>query len=334
MQTVAVIGATGAVGQEIVKLLEKRNFPLRKLRLFASSRSLGKTMSFQGNALALEILSEDALRTIDLAFFAAGSKVSLEWIPKAKKHGALCIDSSSAFRMDQAVPLVIPEINKAALEKHQGLIASPNCAATVLLLPLAPLHQAFQAKRIVLSTYQAASGGGAELLKHLIEETRSVLEERSHPTHLPFPYAFNLFPHTSALQENGYVDEELKMLHETRKILNDEMLQLSATCIRVPVLRAHSVSANIEFHRSFTLEEARELVQHAPGVTLFEDRGGNRFPTPHDATSQDNVLCGRLRLDPSQPKTLELWAVGDQLLKGAALNAVQIGEECIRECLS
>lgn len=331
MQTVAVIGATGAVGSEIVRLLEKRNFPLEKLRLFASERSRGKTILFRGEILPLEILDEDALRSIDLAFFAAGAKVSLEWIPKAREKNVLCIDSSSAFRMDKTVPLVIPEINGVMLKQHPGIIASPNCAATVLLLPLAPLHQRFQAKRIVLSTYQAASGGGAALLRHLVDETKAQLEERSHPTHLPFQYAFNLFPHTSALHSNGYVEEELKILGESRKILNDETLQISATCVRVPVLRAHSISANIEFHRPFSLEEARELIRHALGVTLFEESARNRFPTPHDATGQDNILCGRLRVDPSQPNTLELWAVGDQLLKGAALNAVQIGEGCTSE---
>ncbi len=326
MQTVAVIGATGAVGRELVRLLEARAFPLGALRLFASPRSRGTTLAFRGEKLALDVLSLDALRSIDLAFFAAGSAISREWIPQAKAHGTLCIDSSSAFRMDPDVPLIIPEINAHALKNHQGVVASPNCAATVLLMPLAPLHRRFRAKRIIAATYQAASGGGAALLNHLLEETRGVMEGRDVATHLPFPYAFNLFPHTSTLHPSGYVEEELKMREETRKILDDAEIGVSATCVRVPVLRAHSVAANVEFRHPLTLDEVYAELQAMPGVALFEERGRNRFATPHDATGQDAVLCGRFRKDESQPNTLEFWAVGDQLLKGAALNAVQIAE--------
>ena len=278
-------------------------------------------MVFRGEKIPLEVLSPfDA----DLAFFAAGASVSKEWIPKAN---ALCIDSSSAFR--ESHPLVIPEINAHALQNHQNIITSPNCAATILLMPLAPLHRLYRAKRIIVSTYQAASGAGAHLVKHLEEETRAVLEQQYYPTPLPYPYAFNLFPHTSELHENGYVGEELKMLHETRKILEDPTITLSATCVRVPVLRAHSLSANIEFHQPFQLEEAIAAVKAMPGVCLFEDRTKNRFATPFDATDKEPIFCGRFRIDPSQPNTLEFWAVGDQLLKGAALNAVQIAEQLL-----
>lgn len=313
-QTVAVVGATGAVGQEIVRLLIERKFPLGKIRLFASSKSVGKTI----HSLPVEHLEN--LDGIDLAFFAAGSAVSREWIPKAK---CLCIDSSSAFR--STAPLIIPEINAHAIRGN--LLTSPNCAATILLMPLFSLHRLFRVKRIVASTYQAASGAGAHLLRELQEETLAHLENRPYSHTLPFPYAFNLYPHNSALTPNGYVEEELKMLHETRKILEDETIQVSATCVRVPVLRAHSVSANVEFHKPFSLEQIYTALQNVPGLTLFEDRKANRFATPLDATGKHEIFCGRFRVDPSQPNTLEFWAVGDQLLKGAALNAVQIAEK-------
>ena len=313
-QTVAVVGATGAVGQEIVRLLIEREFPLGKIRLFASSKSVGKTI----HSIPIEHLEN--LDGIDLAFFAAGSTVSREWIPKAK---CLCIDSSSAFR--STAPLIIPEINAHAIRGN--LLTSPNCAATILLMPLFSLHRLFGVKRIVASTYQAASGAGAHLLRELQEETRAHLENRPYSHTLPFPYAFNLYPHNSALTPNGYVEEELKMLHETRKILEDETIQVSATCVRVPVLRAHSVSANVEFHKPFSLEQIYATLRDVPGLTVFEDRKANRFATPLDATGKNEIFCGRFRVDPSQPNTLEFWSVGDQLLKGAALNAVQIAEK-------
>lgn len=312
-QTVAVIGATGAVGQEIVRLLIERRFPLKNLRLFASARSKGKTI----HGIGVETLEQ--LEGIDLAFFCAGSGVSKQWIPGAK---CVCIDSSSAFR-DQ-FPLVIPEINPHALQGNR--VASPNCAATILLMPLFPLHRLFGAKRIVASTYQAASGAGAYLLRELEEETRAFLEKRDYAHTLPFPYAFNLYPHNSSLRPDGYVEEEIKMRTETRKILEDPSIQVSATCVRVPVLRAHSVSANVEFRRPFTLEQVYGALEGVSGLKLFEDRAQNRFATPLDASGKEEVFCGRFRIDPSQPNTLEFWAVGDQLLKGAALNAVQIAE--------
>ncbi len=323
MERVAVIGASGAVGSEIVRILDERKFPLTSLRCFTSSRSIGQTITFREKQIPFELLTEDALQQTDLAFFAAGSAVSKQWIPLAKN--TLCVDSSSAFR--KTAPLIIPEINEDAMNGHNGLLCSPNCVATVLLMPLAPLHREFQAKRIVMSTYQAASGAGAYLVKHLKDETQAHLNGLSIPGPLPFPYAFNLYPHNSELTASGYVDEELKVRDETRKILDCDSIQLSATCVRVPVLRAHSISVNVEFHKPFTLEQATELIKAMPGVILFEDREKNRFPTPHDASHRDEIFVGRLRMDPSQPNTLEFWAVGDQLLKGAALNAVQIAEK-------
>ena len=228
--------------------------------------------------------------------------------------------------MDPNVPLIIPEINAHAMRHKPRVAASPNCAATVLLMPLFPLHRRYRVKRVIAATYQAASGGGAKLLQQLEEETRAHLEQRSHPKLFSFPYAFNLYPHNSFLHPSGYVEEELKMLQETRKILEDEAIGLSATCIRVPVLRAHSVAANVEFYEDICLEEMRSVWEKMPGLRLFEDKAQNRFATPDDATGIDDILCGRLRIDTSQPRTIEFWAVGDQLRKGAALNAVQIAE--------
>jgi aspartate-semialdehyde dehydrogenase len=323
---ISIIGATGAVGQQILELLSQRRFPLRQLRCFASPQSAGKTIRFQNQDILLETLHPGCFSQTDLAFFCAGSSISKAWIPEAKSAKAFIIDSSSALRMLTEVPLIIPEINAHAIHRHQGIVASPNCAATILLMPLFSLHRLYRAKRIVTSTYQAASGAGAHLLRELQAETRAFLDNRPYPHLLPHPYAFNLYPHNSALRENGYVEEEIKMAEETRKILEDETIQVSATCVRVPVLRAHSVSANVEFHSPFSLEEVYEALQKVPGLKVFEDRAQNRFATPVDVTGKDEVYCGRFRIDPTQPNTLEFWAVGDQLLKGAALNAVQIGE--------
>lgn len=323
---IAVIGATGAVGREILTLLAKRRFPVSSLRCYASGRSAGSSILYNDQKILLEELLN--LDGIDLAFFAAGSFVSKEWIPKALAKGALVVDSSSAFRMAPGVPLAIPEINAHTMASKR-LIASPNCAATILLMPLYPLHRLYRVKRIIASTYQAASGAGYALMRELQEETKAHLEKRLYPHLLPFPYAFNLFLHNSTLHESGYSEEEQKMLQETRKILEDDTIEMSATCVRVPVLRAHSITANVEFHHSVSLDEARIAIANMPGVKLFENFAQNRFPTPCDAAEQDEVLCGRLRLDPSRPNTLEFWCVGDQLLKGAALNAVQIAEQLI-----
>jgi aspartate-semialdehyde dehydrogenase len=325
MKNIAIIGATGAVGQEILRLLEKRAFPVNRLRCFASLRSAGKTVRFKNDEILLEVLDEKALHETDLAFFAAGGAVSREWIPRTK---CLVVDSSSAFR--ESAPLVIPEINAHAMNADQRVVASPNCAATILLMPLFPLHREYKVKRIVASTYQAASGAGAHLVEELKRETSAFLENRPYDHLLPFPYAFNLYPHNSTLHPSGYVEEERKILYETRKILEDPTIQVSATCVRVPVLRAHSISANVEFHRPFSLNAIYEAWKRVPGLKIYEDRSKNRFPTPIDATGKEDVFCGRLRIDPSQPNTLEFWAVGDQLLKGAALNAVQIAERLVR----
>ncbi|HSX25712.1 MAG TPA: aspartate-semialdehyde dehydrogenase [Chlamydiales bacterium] len=323
-KTISIVGATGAVGQQIIHLLAERKFPIQQLRCFASPQSQGQPISFQGEKIPLEILRPNCFADTDLAFFCAGSTISKEWIPQTH---CFVVDSSSAFRMQ--VPLIIPEINAHLLTPQTRIAASPNCAATVLLLPLFSLHRKFGAKRIIASTYQAASGGGLRLLKQLQQETHAALHNQ--PIDSPLPYAFNLYPHNSPLHASGYVEEELKIRDETRKILEDDQIQLSATCIRVPVLRAHSLSANVEFRHPFTLDAIYETLSHVPGLKIFEDRAQNRFPTPLDVTGKNDIYCGRFRIDPTQPNTLEFWAVGDQLLKGAALNAVQIAEVMQKE---
>lgn len=325
--TVALVGATGAVGQACLSLLEKRRFPIKQLRCFASARSVGKTVLFKGASLPILPLSEQGFADVDIALFSAGKTVSKEWIPIALAQGARVIDSSSAFRMDPRVPLVIPEINPHALSGNPRLIACPNCSTAIMLMVVAPLHRRYRATRIVAATYQAASGAGFHAMQELKEETRALLEELPYTRSvMPHPYAFNLFPHNSPFTEEGYAEEEIKMREESRKILEEPALALHATCVRVPVLRAHSEAVNITFAEPITVEEAYALLRQTPGVTILEERASNRFPMPSDASCQDPVFCGRIRKDLSFPNTLDFWVVGDQLLKGAALNAVQIAE--------
>ncbi len=323
----ALVGATGAVGAEVLNVLDKRRFPLGELRCIASARSVGKTVYFQGKEFPVLPLTEESFIDCDIAIFSAGSKISKEWAPKAAAMGVKVVDNSSAFRMDPSVPLIIPEINSHALREEHQIVACPNCSTAILLMAIAPLHRQFKIRRIVAATYQAASGAGFRAMKELEEETLARLENRPYTrTVMPHPYAFNLFPHNSALNAEGYADEEIKMLEESRKILEDDALWVHATCVRVPVLRAHSEALNITFDQDVSIEALYEVLRSAPGLTVLEDRALNRFPMPSDATGQDNVFCGRLRKDPSFPHTFDLWVVGDQLLKGAALNAVQIAE--------
>lgn len=325
--SLAIIGATGAVGQEVIAVLEKRNFPLTSLRCFASPASLGKRIVFRGESIPVEVLSEEGFVGLDIAIFCAGRKISAEFAPLAQKRGTLVIDNSSAFRMCEEVPLVIPEVNPEALAHHRGIIASPNCSTTILLVVLAPLHRICPIQRIFAATYQAASGAGALAMQELQEETRALLEGRPFERRVvPHPYAFNLFLHPSPLNEWGYVEEEIKMIEESRKILGDQNLCINASCVRVPVLRAHSEALNVTFQRPFSREEAYAILRDAPGVCLLEDP----FPMPIIASGQDAIFCGRIREDRSLPNTLDFWVVGDQLLKGAALNVVQIAELCIQ----
>ena len=324
---VAILGATGAVGQELLTLLEERSFPLKQLRLLASPRSAGQTVVFKGQTLTVEPVSTEALAGVDLVLASAGGSVSRQWAPVAVEQGAVVIDNSSAFRMDPAVPLVVPEVNPQAALTHQGIIANPNCTTILLTLALAPLAAMRPLRRVVVSTYQSASGAGARAMEELRQLSRMVLdggEARSEV--LPHSLAFNLFLHNSPLQANGYCEEELKMLNETRKIMQLPELSLSATCVRVPVLRAHSEAVNIEFEAPLSVAEARAALAQAPGVELIEDFETNRFPMPTDVTGRDPVAVGRIRQDLSHPQALELWLCGDQIRKGAALNAVQIAE--------
>jgi aspartate-semialdehyde dehydrogenase len=329
--SIAIVGATGAVGQEMLRVLEKRNFPIKQLRCFASPRSLGKKVLFKGEEIAIEVLEENSFEGIDIALFSAGRAISKEFAPKAVQAGAVVVDNSSCFRKDPDVPLVIPEINPHAVKRHRGIISCPNCTTIIMLMALAPLHHSSPIKRIVATTYQAASGAGQTAMEELALETSAHLSNHSfNRTVMPFPYAFNLFLHNSPMTESGYVEEELKMLYETHKILENTHIRISATCVRVPIFRAHSISLNVEFMDALTKRKAYELLHLAKGVTVLENWAENRFPMPIDATGEDNVLCGRIREDHSQPHTLELWVVGDQILKGAALNSVQIAEEIIK----
>ncbi len=324
---VAVAGATGAVGQELLTVLHRRAFPVRQLTLLASARSAGKSLQFGGETLAVKEMTRDSFKGVDIALFSAGGARSQSFAPHAVEAGAVVVDNSSAFRMDPQVPLVVPEVNPAAAATHKGIIANPNCSTIAMVVPLHPLHRAFGVKRVTVATYQAASGGGAAAMEELVEETRALLEGREYRRKVfPQQYAFNLFPHNSPLGEDGYCEEETKMVLETRKILADDEIRISATCIRVPVLRAHSEALNIEFTRDVSPEAAYEVLREAPGVEVFEKREENRWATPVDASGRDPVLVGRIRRDISQPNTLDLWLVSDQLLKGAALNAVQIAE--------
>jgi len=323
---VAVAGATGAVGQEFITLLEERSFPLASLRLLASARSKGRSVQFQGSTLTVEEMSPDSFTGCDIAFFSAGASRSHEFAPAAVSAGAVVIDNSSAFRMDPKVPLVIPEINADDLRGHQGIIANPNCSTIIALVPLAPLRALGRFRRVVISTYQAASGAGAKAMEELKRQAAAVLAgETVVPAVLPHQIAFNLFSHNSPIGSDGYNEEERKMVQESRKILHDPDLRITAMCIRVPVLRAHAESINVEFEGSRpSLAAVREILFHTPGVELVDDVEHNRFPMPIEATGHDAVLVGRIRDDLSSSNAVDMFVCGDQLLKGAALNGFQI----------
>jgi len=328
---VAIAGATGAVGTEFLHVLERHDFPIASLRLLASERSEGKRIRFAGEDLVVQRLTENAFDGVQIAFFSAGASRSRQFAPAAVRAGAVVIDNSSAFRMDPQVPLVVPEINIDDAQHHQGIIANPNCSTIIMLMAVAPLHRRWRAKRVVVSTYQAASGAGAQAMQELLDQTAAVLEGKEvTPRVLPHQIAFNLFSHNSAVNEYGYNEEEWKMIHESRKILHEPGLAITATCVRVPVLRAHSESINIEFaERRPSVDEARQALAECPGVKLVDDRERNHFPMPIEATDREEVLVGRIREDVSNPMAMDLFVSGDQLLKGAALNAVQIAEAMI-----
>lgn len=324
---VAIAGATGAVGQEMIRTLEKRAFPVAELRLLASSRSAGRFMTFRGESIPVGVLDHDSFEGIDFALFSAGGSRSLEYAPAAVRAGAIVIDNSSAYRMDPAVPLVVPEVNPEDVTDHDGIIANPNCTTIIMLVALQPLHQLSPIRRIIVSTYQSASGAGAQAMEELQNQTEEVLQNQA-VTKSAFPHqiAFNLFSHNSTIDDSGYCEEERKMVYETRKILHDDTIRVCPTTVRVPVLRAHSEAIVIEQDRKISVEEARAVLAKAPGVVVVDDPVANHFPMPVEVTGTDDVAVGRIRDDLSHENGLALFACGDQLLKGAALNAVQIAE--------
>jgi aspartate-semialdehyde dehydrogenase len=326
----AVVGATGAVGQEILRTLERRQFPVASLKVLASARSVGKTVEFAGKPLVVEELNDAAFEGVDYALFSAGATRSREFADACKKAGAVMIDNSSAFRMREDVPLVVPEINAGDLAGHAGIIAVPNCSAIILGVPLWPLHQAAHIDRIIVSTYQSASGAGAQAMAELEGQARAyAIGEPMKKEIFPHQIAFNVFSHNTAIAENGYNEEENKIVEETRKIFHEPRLPIVATCVRVPVLRAHSESIVIETKRQLSPEEAREILVKAPGVKLVDNIKENHFPMPIEASGQHDVLVGRIRRDLSHEHGLALFVAGDQLLKGAAWNAVQILEHLV-----
>lgn len=327
---VAIAGVTGAVGAEFIATMDKRRFPVGKLKALASARSAGKTLGFRGAAITVEELTEDSFAGVDIALFSAGSGVARKYAPIAASAGAVVIDNSSAFRMDRNVPLVIPEINANRIADHRGIIAVPNCSAITALVPLWPIHRKNRIKRVILSTYQAASGAGAAAMEELVESTRASLSGRTYqPKVLPHPYAFNVFNHDTRIDpDTGYNEEETKVIRETRKIFEDDSIAVGVTCVRVPVLRAHSEAITFECEKPISEDQVRTILSDAPGVKIVDDRTRNYFPMPIDASGQDDVLVGRIRKDLSDPSghSVSMFVAADQLLKGAALNAIQIAE--------
>ena len=328
----AIAGVTGAVGQEFLRILEERDFPFDSLKMLASSRSAGKKIEFKGKTYIVEELTKNSFTRIDIALFSAGASRSKEFAPPAVEAGAVVVDNSSAYRMDPEVPLVIPEINPQAIAENKGIIANPNCSTIIGIVPVWPLHKANPVKRMVVSTYQAASGAGHSAMVELEEQTREILAGKE-PTCKVFPYqiAFNVFSHNSDLAPNGYNLEEVKMVNETRKIFDCPEIAVTCTCIRIPVFRAHCESINLEFADPITPDQVRDLLGTAMGVTVLDDREHNRFPMPIDASGKDDIFVGRIRQDESIPENrgINIWVAGDQLRKGAALNAVQIAEKLL-----
>jgi len=331
---VAILGATGAVGTELLALLEERNFPLGNLKLLASERSAGKSITFAEKDLIIEAVTESSFDDVDIVLASAGGSISKQWLPIAAKAGAVSIDNSSAFRMHPDVPLIVPEVNPEAAAQHKGIIANPNCTTILMTVAIYPLHQVQPIQRIVAATYQSASGAGARAMEEVKVQSQAILNgEPAIPEILPYPLAFNLFPHNSPMTDNSYCEEEMKMVNETRKIFGDQDIRITATCVRVPVLRAHSEAINLEFAHPFNPDKAREILATAAGVKLVEDFSKNYFPMPINASGKDDVLVGRIRQDISHPNGLELWLCGDQIRKGAALNAIQIAELLIAKAL-
>ena len=329
--TVAVVGATGAVGAEMLATLEARTFPIARLLPFASSKSAGGHVRFRGAEVNVRVLTKDSFHEVDLALFSAGTDVSKEYAPIAAKSGAVVIDNSSAWRMDPQVPLVVPEVNLRDLENHQGMIANPNCSTIQMVVALKPLHDHGTITRVVVSTYQSVSGTGKEAMDELAEQCRRLMNcDDVHPTVYPHQIAFNCVPHVDDFLPSGSTKEEMKMVNETKKILGDPSMGISATTVRVPVFISHAESINVETKKKVSVQEARAILSTAPGVQLYDDPSRRVYPMPIDAVGTDAVFVGRIREDESIPNGLNLWVVADNLRKGAALNAVQIAEAVVR----
>lgn len=328
---VAVVGATGAVGVEMIKTLERRNFPVGRLTLLASARSVGKTLKFKGEDIPVQELKKDSFKGINVALFSAGSSISKEYAPIAAKEGCVVVDNSSAFRMDDNVPLVVPEINGEDVKWHKGIIANPNCTTAITLMALYPLHKAFFCKRIFASSYQAVSGTGAKAIEELRRQVKQIVYGEPVTIEVyPYQIAFNVLPHVDVFLPNGYTKEEMKMENEGRKIMHHPTFRASVTCVRVPVYRSHSVAVSAEFEKPVTVEAAREVLSKAPGLDVVDDPANKKYPMPLFTAEKDNCEVGRIRKDCALDNGLCFWVSGDQLLKGAALNAVQIAEELLK----
>jgi aspartate-semialdehyde dehydrogenase len=327
---VAIVGATGAVGAELIQLLEQREFPLRGLKLLASAKSAGKALKFKGEELPVEALSRDSFNSVDIALFSAGSGTSKEYAQHAVSAGAVVIDNSSAFRMEPDVPLVVPEINPADIQKHRGIIANPNCTTIIALMALYPLHKTFRAKRVIASSYQAVSGAGARAIHELARQSKSFFSgELVTPEIFPHTIAFNVLPQVDVFLDSGYTKEEVKFLNESRKIMHHPTLRASITCVRVPVFRAHSIAIHAEFEQPISVERARDVLAKFQGLELVDDPSSKMYPMPLMVAGRNNCQVGRIRADSALDNGLAFWVCGDQLLKGAALNALQIAERLV-----
>jgi aspartate-semialdehyde dehydrogenase len=334
---VAVAGATGAVGNQMISCLEERNFPIKSIKFLASSRSVGRKLKYKGRDIAVEELTEASFKGIDIALFSAGGGPSAKFAPFAANDGCVVVDNSSTWRMDPEVPLVVPEVNPHAVAqfRNKGIIANPNCSTIQMVVPLHPLHQEYGIKRIVVSTYQAVSGTGKKAIDELDSQTRAILNFKKHENKVyPHTIAFNCLPHIDVFLENGYTKEEMKMVHETRKILEDDTIGVTATTVRVPVFFGHSESINIETKRDVSAREVRALLERTPGVKVVDDPENNQYPLAIDAAGQDFTLVGRIRDDESIENGINMWVVADNIRKGAATNAVQIAEILTKEYLS
>ena len=328
---VAVMGATGAVGTCFLNILAQRKFPINNLKLLASERSRGKKLKFNGRSYPVEVLGHDSFKGVDIVLSSAGASRSLEFLPSAVKSGAICVDNTSAYRMQDGVPLVVPEVNARRIKEHKGIIANPNCSTIQMVVALYPIHKAAGIKRIVVTTYQSVSGAGQTKVNELREQSKDFLAgKKIKPVEFPHPIAFNLIPQIDVFLDNGYTKEEIKMVNETRKIMEDDSIRINATCVRVPVFYAHSESVNIETEKPITPDEVRKLLSNAPGVVLMDDPKNKIYPMPIYAEGKDDTFVGRIRRDESVTNGISMWVVSDNIRKGAALNAIQIAEILIK----